>query len=114
MVDREYDVLIVGARVAGATLAALLGDAGYRVLLVDRASFPSATLSTHYFKGERGVAVLDRLGLLDTILELGCPPLRYEYRYLDGEPTSARLPTQRSGTIGYAISVRREPLDHLL
>ncbi|MCA1670071.1 MAG: FAD-dependent monooxygenase, partial [Thermomicrobia bacterium] len=53
--DQEYDALIVGARVAGATLAILLGDAGYRVLLVDRASFPSPTLSTHYFRGGRGV-----------------------------------------------------------
>ncbi len=46
----EYDVIIVGARVAGSIVAALLGDAGYRVLLVDRATFPSATLSTHFFR----------------------------------------------------------------
>lgn len=37
----EYDVVIVGARVAGAIVAALLGEAGCSVLLVDRAAFPS-------------------------------------------------------------------------
>lgn len=47
----SYDVIVVGARVAGATVAALLGDAGYQVLLVDRDAFPSPTLSTHFFRG---------------------------------------------------------------
>ncbi len=46
MVDSEYDVIVIGARVAGSTLATLLGQAGYRVLLADRARFPSPTLST--------------------------------------------------------------------
>lgn len=54
--EAMYDALIVGARVAGATLAAFIGDAGYRVLLVDRDCVPSSTLSTHYFRGGRAVA----------------------------------------------------------
>jgi flavin-dependent dehydrogenase len=33
----EVDVAIVGARVAGAVLAARLGDLGYRVVVVDAA-----------------------------------------------------------------------------
>jgi 2-polyprenyl-6-methoxyphenol hydroxylase-like FAD-dependent oxidoreductase len=37
----DYDVVIVGGRPAGSTLAARLGARGHRVLLVDRASFPS-------------------------------------------------------------------------
>jgi glycine/D-amino acid oxidase-like deaminating enzyme len=45
-----YDVLVVGARCAGAPTAMLLARLGYRVLLVDRASFPSDTLSTHFIK----------------------------------------------------------------
>jgi flavin-dependent dehydrogenase len=39
-----YDVIVVGARCAGAPTAMLLARRGYRVLLVDRASFPSDTL----------------------------------------------------------------------
>jgi len=37
----SYDVIVVGGRVAGATTAALLGDAGARVLLVERIAFPA-------------------------------------------------------------------------
>src|SRR5690348_16617339 len=39
--EREYDVIIVGARPAGASLAARLGAQGFTVLLVDKARFPS-------------------------------------------------------------------------
>lgn len=41
-----YDVAIVGARCAGASTAMLLARRGYRVLVVDRAGFPSDTMST--------------------------------------------------------------------
>src|SRR5687767_9106523 len=43
-----YDAVVVGARCAGATTALLLARAGHRVLLLDRAKFPSDTLSTLY------------------------------------------------------------------
>src|SRR5215207_1473532 len=36
-----YDVIIVGARCAGASTAMLLARSGYRVVLIDRAKFPS-------------------------------------------------------------------------
>jgi flavin-dependent dehydrogenase len=42
-----YDTIIVGARCAGSPLALLLARKGYRVLLVDKATFPSGTLSSH-------------------------------------------------------------------
>ena len=42
-----YDVIVVGARAAGASTAMLLARAGLRVLLVDRAAYGSDTLSTH-------------------------------------------------------------------
>ena len=43
-----YDAIVVGARCAGSVLAMRLGRAGWRVLLVDRATFPSDTVSTHF------------------------------------------------------------------
>jgi len=110
----EYDVLIVGARVAGATLAALLGAAGRRVLLVDRARFPSPTLSTHFFRGGRAGRVLERLGVLDEVLALGCPRLVGEYRFQAGQAQAALGPPQDPGALGYGLSVRRGPLDGLL
>ena len=69
-----YDVIVAGARVAGAALALLYARAGYRVLLVDRARFPSDTLSTDYIH-EPGLALLDRWGVLDAVRATGCPPL---------------------------------------
>jgi glycine/D-amino acid oxidase-like deaminating enzyme len=43
----RHDVVIVGARVAGSATALLLARLGYDVALVDQATFPSDTLSTH-------------------------------------------------------------------
>ena len=44
---RGYDVIVVGARCAGSPTAMLLARRGYRVLVVDRSTFPSDTVSTH-------------------------------------------------------------------
>ncbi len=107
-------MIVVGARVAGSTLAALLGGAGVSVLLIDRARFPSTTPSTHFFRGAGLVAVLERLGVLDTVLALGCPPLTREFNYEDGGPDAVEGPPQEPGDAGYCLSVRREPLDSLL
>jgi len=46
-VPEGYDVIVIGARCAGAPTAMLLARKGYRVLLVDKATFPSDTISTH-------------------------------------------------------------------
>ena len=58
---QDYDAIVVGARCAGAPTAMLLARKGYRVLVVDRASFPSDTLSTHVIHAP-GVAALRALG----------------------------------------------------
>jgi 2-polyprenyl-6-methoxyphenol hydroxylase-like FAD-dependent oxidoreductase len=70
-----YDVVVVGARCGGAPLAMLLARAGHRVALVDRASFPSDTMSTH-FLWQRGTARLQAWGLLDRLHARGCAPIR--------------------------------------
>ena len=46
-VTDKYDAIVVGARCAGSPTAMLLARKGYRVLVVDRATFPSDTVSTH-------------------------------------------------------------------
>ena len=65
-----YDAIVVGARCAGSPTAMLLARKGYRVLLVDRTTFPSDTMSTHLIK-PAGVNRLKRWGLLDTVLRAG-------------------------------------------
>lgn len=112
--DETVDALIIGARVAGSVLAARLGDAGARVLLVDRATFPSPTLSTHFFRGGQTLTVMQELGVLDDLLSTGAPKLDCQYFYLNGSDTpSVDLP-QDPGDIGYALSVRRVTLDNIL
>lgn len=69
-----WDVIIVGARCAGAPLAALLAKRGHKVLLLDRATFPSDTMSTH-FMWTPAVATLAKWGLLERLLQTGCPPI---------------------------------------
>ena len=71
----QFDVAVVGARCAGSPLAAMLARRGLRVCLVDRARFPSETLSTHIVQ-PCGVTILKRLGVLDAALEAGAVPLK--------------------------------------
>lgn len=110
----DYDVAIVGARVAGSALATYLGDRGWRVLLIDRATFPSTTISTHFFRGAGLVGVLEDLGILPDALATGAPPLVREFSYETGSGDAVAGPPQDPGTVGYCLSVRREPLDALL
>jgi 2-polyprenyl-6-methoxyphenol hydroxylase-like FAD-dependent oxidoreductase len=70
-----HDVIVIGARVAGAATAMLLARRGHRVLVLDRAAFPSDTLSTHQVQVP-GVARLHRWGLLDRLVAAGTPATR--------------------------------------
>jgi 2-polyprenyl-6-methoxyphenol hydroxylase-like FAD-dependent oxidoreductase len=68
----QLDAIVLGARCAGAPTAMLLARKGYKVALVDRARFPSDTISTHLIHPS-GVAALRRWGLLDRVVATGCP-----------------------------------------
>ena len=69
-----YDAIIVGARCAGSPTAMLLARAGHRVLLVDRDTFPSDTLSTAFIQSE-GMARLEKWRLRATLLATGLPEI---------------------------------------
>ena len=70
-----YDAIIVGARCAGSSTAMHLARRGYKVLLTDRATFPSDTISTHMVWSP-GLAYLKRWGLLDAVANSNCPAIR--------------------------------------
>jgi flavin-dependent dehydrogenase len=106
-----YDAIIVGARAAGSPTAMLLARKGHRVLLVDRASFPSDTLSTHYIH-QPGVARLKRWGLLDRLVATGCPPSR-QLTFDVGPFALAGAPLPSDG-VAEAYAPRRTVLDALL
>ncbi len=107
----DYDAIIVGARCAGSPTAMLLARKGYRVLVVDRASFPSDTLSTHMIHAP-GVAALSRWGLLDAVTATGCPPVE-TYSFDFGPFTITGNPRPRDG-IATAYAPRRTVLDKIL
>ena len=109
--DSEYDVVIVGARPAGAATAMLLARSGLRVLAVDRAHFPSDTLSTHQVQLP-GVACLLRWGLLDKVVASGCPPTRH-VRFDSGEVV-LRGSYPRFEGVDAVHSPRRTILDAIL
>jgi flavin-dependent dehydrogenase len=106
----DYDAIVVGARCAGSPTAMLLARKGYKVLVVDKATFPSDTISTHLIHPP-GVAALSRWGLLDRVLATGCPPIdTYAFDFgpftISGAPGTADFPV--------SYSPRRTVLDKLL
>lgn len=64
--SERFDVIVVGGRCAGAPLAKLLVEAGMSVCVVDKASFPSDTPSTHGIQ-PAGVRILERIGLRERV-----------------------------------------------
>jgi len=109
--SQEYDVIVIGARCAGAPTAMLLARKGYRVLMVDRATFPSDTVSTH-FVHPPGVAALERWGLREQLGASGCPPVR-RYSFDFGFFTIQGSPRAIDG-IDEAYCPRRTVLDAML
>lgn len=106
-----YDVAVVGARCAGSPTAMLLARKGYRVLLVDKAAFPSDTMSTHFIHAP-GVARLKRWGLLDKVVASNCPPVR-SYRLDFGPFSLTGCPPPVDG-VSTAYGPRRKVLDKIL
>ncbi len=107
-----YDAIIIGARCAGAATALLLARKGHRVLLVDRATFPSDTLSTHLLKS-LGVAALERFGVLQALLRKSdCPPITSLSVDYSDFSVEGKIPA--FGGVGCDFCPRRIELDQLL
>lgn len=106
-----YDVIVVGARCAGSPTGMLLARRGYKVLVVDRAAFPSDALSTHYIQ-PRGIAMLQNWGLLDAVRATGCPPITEANWIIEGLPLKG-FPPPVDG-VAAAYGPRRKVLDEIL
>jgi menaquinone-9 beta-reductase len=107
----DVDVVIVGARCAGAATALLLARRGLRVLAVDRGAVGSDTLSTHALM--RGAVVqLARWGVLPAIVAAGTPPVRRTTFDYDGDEVSVAISAKHGVDALYAP--RRTVLDRVL
>ena len=105
MTAERADAVVVGARCAGSAAATALARAGRRVVVLDRARFPSDTLSTHLLF-PAGVDELQALGA--RIDHLGAPPLTH------AAIGGAGLDASAAFTQGHALCVRRTGLDAAL
>ncbi|HEY3772927.1 MAG TPA: NAD(P)/FAD-dependent oxidoreductase [Solirubrobacteraceae bacterium] len=109
---QRFDVIIVGARCAGSPLATLLARQGLNVAVVERATFPKDTLSTHIFQAP-AINFLRRLGVLERVRLTGAPICsRVDLRQEEFRGTFDV--TRRPGDDGAFMSVRRFVLDPIL
>jgi flavin-dependent dehydrogenase len=107
----RHDVVIVGGRVAGSATAMLLAHLGHDVVIVDQASFPSDTVSTHSI-ARSGVVQLRRWGLVDEVLASGAPAIRQVTFNAAGEST--RRTIKDKAGVDFLVAPRRYLLDTLL
>jgi flavin-dependent dehydrogenase len=107
----RHDVVFVGGRVAGSATAMLLARLGHDVVVVDQASFPSDTVSTHSI-ARSGVVQLRRWGLLDEVLDSGAPAIRQVTFNAGGESTSRTI-KDKAG-VDFLVAPRRYVLDMIL
>src|SRR5947207_6276741 len=99
-----HEVVVVGARNAGAATAMLLARQAVDVLLIDRAALPSHTLSTHAI-ARGGVVQLSRWGLLDQVVASGPPPIRtVSFTYPSG---TLVLPVKDRAGVDHLLAPRR-------
>jgi 2-polyprenyl-6-methoxyphenol hydroxylase-like FAD-dependent oxidoreductase len=119
-----FDAIVIGARCAGSSTALLLSRKGHRVLLLDRASFPSDVISTH-FLWPHGASYLNRWGLLDQVRAV-TPSFTQLKLVNEGIPLTGSVPLEllkqhfqtlhgddRDLVQSY-LSVRRRVLDEIL
>jgi flavin-dependent dehydrogenase len=105
----RYDILIVGARVAGSSLALALARQGHSVMLIDRDEFPSDTLSTH-FMNTGAVGGLARLGVLADVEAAGFRRVARNRTWIDD--CCLEGPAGPAGS--YGLAPRRTVLDSVL
>ncbi|MCF6391101.1 FAD-dependent monooxygenase [Mycobacterium sp. MBM] len=107
---QKFEVVVVGARCAGAPLAALLARQGLNVCVIDKTDVSKEVPSTNAFQ-TNGVDVLRRLGVLDTLIESGAPVIT---RVTVGSTRHQFSFQPDPDAYGTLIGVRRATLDPLL
>lgn len=107
----RWDVIVVGARLAGSATAMLLARAGLRVLCVDRSHYDTDTMSTHaLLRG--GVVLLQRWGLLDAVAAAGTPAVHRTVFHYGADTVAVSI--KASAGVDALYAPRRTVLDALL
>ena len=107
-----YDAIVIGARSAGSPTAMLLARKGHKVLLVDRAAFPSDIPHGHFIH-RHGPRHLHDWGLLQRIVDTNCPPITSVNMDYGDFPLDAHNLIAPDG-VAVAYGPRREAIDLVL
>jgi flavin-dependent dehydrogenase len=111
--DETCDALVIGGGPAGATAALLLGEAGWRVILIERKPFPRRKVCGEYLSATNW-PLLQRLDLAETFAAMAGPAVKQTAIFVGKTRAQAALPRPmgNDGLWGRALS--RENLDTLL
>jgi flavin-dependent dehydrogenase len=107
-----YDAIVIGARSAGSPTAMLLARKGHKVLLVDRAAFPSDIPHGHFIH-RHGPRRLHDWGLLQRIVDTGCPRITSVNMDYGDFPLDAHGLIDPDG-VAVAYAPRREAIDRVM
>ena len=108
-----YDAIVVGGGPSGATAAALLAQAGWRIAVIEKTPFPRQKVCGEFISATTW-PLLRQLGIAASLLEIAGPVVRRVGLYAGDAMVSAELsaPAERADEGGRALG--REHLDTLL
>lgn len=112
-VEKEYDVVIVGAGPAGCSTAIFTAQQGCNVLLLDKSVFPRDKICGDGVSGS-SLTILERMGVLEAIKEI--EPWNIQNVLISspsGDTIKVATPYKKGGVDGGYV-IPREILDHLV
>ncbi|HEV3219874.1 MAG TPA: FAD-dependent monooxygenase [Candidatus Acidoferrales bacterium] len=116
MSSSNYDALVIGGGPGGATTAVLLAKAGWRVAVVEMASFPRGKVCGEFVSASN-FPLLSDLGVADSFVEHAGPEVRQVGLFAGDHTITANMPRARKGDgvgRGWGRALGRDRLDTLL
>ena len=113
----QYDIIIIGGGPVGTTAATLLSEKGYSVCLLEKAEHPRFHIGESLLP--MNLPILERLGVLEQIKEIGIIKHGAEFNALDPETQQWQRETfyfekSFNKKYPYAYEVKRSEFDHIL
>jgi 2-polyprenyl-6-methoxyphenol hydroxylase-like FAD-dependent oxidoreductase len=111
--NAKFDAVIIGAGIAGSASAILLARAGWKVVLVEKQSFPRRKVCGECMTAS-SLPLLDALGVGDAALHTAGPKLRQIGLMRGARSVLADLPAANHEKHQWGVALGREVLDTLL